>query len=121
MPNKYPKLDAENMPQSSNKSAKDGTIMGQLKNAPAGAETPVTPGLTDEKDRLMTHRINTPDNTSRSTCTLFLELSRDDLEKAKRARNHYIGLAHKYGLSNVEIGAALGITEARVRAILAGA
>lgn len=69
----------------------------------------------------MTHRINTPDIPSRSTCKLFLELSRDDLEKAKRARNHYIRLAHKYELSNVEIGAALGITEARVRAILAGA
>lgn len=68
----------------------------------------------------MTHRINTPDITSRSTCKLFLELSRDDLEKAKRARNHYIGLARKYGLTNQDIGDALGITEARVRAILAG-
>jgi hypothetical protein len=96
--------------------------MGQLKSAPAGAETPVTPGLTDEKDRLMTQRINTPRQPdSGDTCRLFLELAADDLAKAKRARDHYIVLSRKYGLNNVEIGAALGISEARVRAILAGA
>lgn len=100
----------------------NGRLVAQLKSAPAGAETPVTPGLTDEKDRLMTKRINTPRQAdSKDTCRLFLELAADDLSRAKRARDHYISLSHKYGLSNVEIGAALGISEARVRAILAGA
>lgn len=93
--------------------------MAQMKSAPAGAETPVTPGLTDAKDRLMTQRIKTPlSSDSKATCKLFLELSRDDLEKAKRSRDHYITLARKYGLTNGEIGEALGISEARVRAIL---
>lgn len=91
----------------------------QLKSAPAGAETPVAPGLTAEKERLMTQRIN-PELDHQATCLVFLELSRHDLETAKRARDHYIGLAHKYGLSNVDIGRALDVTEARVRAILAG-
>ena len=70
----------------------------------------------------MANRINTPSlsTDSKATCKLFLELSCDDLETAKRQRDHYIGLARKYGLTHVEIGAALGITEARVRAILAG-
>lgn len=92
----------------------------QIKNAPAGAETPVGPGLTAEKERLMTNRINTPSIDHKATCRLFLELARDDLEKAKHSREHYIGLAHKYGLTNTEIGAASGISESRVRAILAG-
>lgn len=56
----------------------------------------------------------------RQTCLVFLELSRNDLSTAKTARDHYIHLSHKYGLSNVEIGSALGITESRVRAILSG-
>jgi len=69
----------------------------------------------------MANRISGVPTDSKTTCKLFLELSRDDLERAKRSRDYYIRLARKYGLNNTEIGAALGITEARVRAILAGA
>lgn len=68
----------------------------------------------------MTQRIKTPPTTLEHTCKLFLELARDDLEKAKKARTHYIGLARKYGLSNAAIGSAAGISETRVRAILSG-
>ena len=95
------------------------TIDAQTKSAPAGAETPVGPGLAATRERLMTKRISAGSD-HRQTCLVFLELAKNDLTTAKTARDHYIGLAHKYGLSNVEIGAAVGVTEARVRAILAG-
>lgn len=89
----------------------------QIKSAPAGAETPVTPGLTAEKERLMTQRISEePDH--KQTCRVFLELAQNDLDTAKRARGHYITLARKYGLSNVDIAAVLGISEAAVRGLI---
>ena len=69
----------------------------------------------------MSNRTNNETPDHRTTCRLFLELSRDDLDNAKRARDHYIGLARKYGLTNQEIGDCLGVSEARVRAILAAA
>ncbi len=121
MPKKDSTLPVEKLPIDRTIVRENGKLVAQLKSAPAGAETPVIPGLTDEKDRLMTQRINTPRHAdNKDTCLLFLELAADDLAKAKRARDHYISLSHKYGLNNVEIGAALGISEARVRAILAG-
>ena len=51
----------------------------------------------------------------------FLVESRKTLERAKRGRLHFIQLARTHGLTYVEIGDALGITEAGVRAILSRA
>jgi PIN domain nuclease of toxin-antitoxin system len=104
----------------SNICANGGRVGEQLKSAPDGAETP-GPGLTASKERLMSQRITPETVDHKATAKLFLELAADDLAKAKRARDHYVGLSSKYGLSNVEIGACLGISESRVRAILAGA
>jgi DNA-directed RNA polymerase sigma subunit (sigma70/sigma32) len=67
----------------------------------------------------MSNRIN-PESDHKTACRVFLELAADDLEKAKRTRDHYAGLARRYGLTNAEIGEALGISEARVRQIVAG-
>jgi len=69
----------------------------------------------------MSQRIKPSEPDSHETCRLFLELAADDLARAKRSRDHYIGLARRYGLTNADIGTALGISEARVRAILAAA
>jgi len=69
----------------------------------------------------MTQRIKAPETDSKETCRLFLELAAADLAQAKRTRDYYVGLSRKYGLTNADIGSALGLTEARVRAILAGA
>lgn len=91
----------------------------QRKSAPAGGGTPVAPGLAARKERLMTHRISEQSN-HRDIARIYLELSREDLENVKRNRDNYIHLAKKYGLSNVEIGEAVGLSEARVRAILRG-
>lgn len=70
----------------------------------------------------MTQRIKTPlTGVPQDTVRLFLEMAADDLRRAKVVRYRYVELAHKYELSNVEIGEALGVTEARVRQMLAGA
>ena len=50
-------------------------------------------------------------------CIEYLKLAGRDLEKAKRQRTVYIQRARELGISNVAIGEALGITEARVRQI----
>jgi hypothetical protein len=90
-----------------------------MKSAPAGGGTPVDPGLAARKERLMTNRIS-DGIYHRATCLVFLELARNDLDTAKTARDYYIRLSRKYGLTNTEIGEAVGLTEGRVRAILAG-
>lgn len=91
----------------------------QKKNAPAGVLPPVVPGLAAGKERLLPKNISA-EPSQRDIARIYLELSKSDLENAKRNRSYYIGLAHRYGLSNVEIGEAVGVTEARVRAILGG-
>jgi predicted transcriptional regulator len=48
----------------------------------------------------------------------YLTRVRDDFERALRSRIYYVLLAHKYGMSNVDIGALLGISEAAVRGLI---
>lgn len=45
----------------------------------------------------------------------YLERAKDDLERAKRTRIAYVKAAQLHGLTNVEIGEVLGLSEARVR------
>lgn len=66
----------------------------------------------------MTDGISDQSTDHRETCRLFLELAADDLTRARRLRDHHIGLAHRYGLTNTEIGSKVGVSEARVRQIL---
>ena len=115
-------IGERNVAELSNDTTRDDTMGTQTKSGPAGASTPVIPGLTATKERLMTQRIKTPPTgTPQATARLFLELAADDLKRAKRTRDYYVTLAHKYEMSNVEIGVALGVSEGRIRQILAGA
>lgn len=50
----------------------------------------------------------------------YLSLTREQGEAFARNRTYYATLARRYGLTLVQIGEALGITEARVRQIVAG-
>lgn len=68
----------------------------------------------------MINRINSEPTDLESTCRIFLELAARDLADAKRTRAYYASLARKHGCSNAFIGEALGISEARVRQIVAG-
>lgn len=57
---------------------------------------------------------------SRKTlATEFLSKVRDDLERVRLQRIHYVLISREHGLTNQEIGDALGISEARVRQIAA--
>lgn len=50
----------------------------------------------------------------------FLAMAREDLERAKRTRKAYALAARRHGLTNQQVGEALGISEARVRQLLKG-
>lgn len=54
---------------------------------------------------------------ARAGCLEMLEITRDNLERAKRTREHFIRLSRMYGLTNQTIADALGMTEAGVRRI----
>lgn len=57
--------------------------------------------------------------TEQQSITLkFLRMAADDLAKAKRLRLHYMRLGREYGLTNQEIGDALGVTEVAARRML---
>jgi DNA-directed RNA polymerase sigma subunit (sigma70/sigma32) len=49
-----------------------------------------------------------------------LALCREEMDQARRSRQHYVTLARQYGLTHQAIGDALGVSEARIRQILAG-
>jgi len=48
----------------------------------------------------------------------YLQLTREQMESAKRNRVVYVKLAREYGFTNQSIGEYLDITESAVRAIL---
>ena len=58
--------------------------------------------------------------TLQSIATTYLELTRTHFEKAKSLRVYYAQLGREYGLTNQQIGDSLGLTEARIRQLLAG-
>lgn len=119
LPNKLISNSPNNTLKWSDNTATSDRLVPQQKNAPASAQTPVIPGLIATKERLITNRIKIPLTTPPQTnARLFLEMAADDLVRAKRARDYYITLASKYGLSNVAIGRAVGLSETRVRQVL---
>jgi len=74
-----------------------------------------------------------PDSTEQSPtkqqriALTYLRISREELEAkdvnlavAKRVRAHYVTLARDYGMTNVAIAEALGLTEGAVRLMLKG-
>ena len=95
-----------------------------LKTAPAGGRTPVARSLTTKEEWLVSKIADkSPEEvaTLQGIATTYLELTRTHFEKAKSLRVHYAQLGREYGLTNQQIGDSLGITEARIRQILAGA
>jgi DNA-directed RNA polymerase sigma subunit (sigma70/sigma32) len=98
------------------------TLGLQLKTAPGVLNTQ-TGDLTTDKEWLMPNGIVPgPDSradTLKGIARTHLELARAHYEKAHDLRTHYAGLARNYGMTNQEIGDVLGVTEARVRQILA--
>lgn len=48
----------------------------------------------------------------------YLHLSREHYERSKNLRLHYVRAAQAEGVSNVQIGEVLGITEAAVRKLI---
>ena len=101
-----------------------GKMEGELKAAPAGVLPPVTRSLTTKKEWLVSKIADrSPEEvaTLQGIATTYLELTRTHFEKAKSLRVHYAQLGREYGLTNQQIGDSLGITEARIRQLLATA
>lgn len=48
----------------------------------------------------------------------YLTRARDDFENAARTRIWYVVLARRYGMTNADIGAHLGLSEGAVRALI---
>ena len=95
-----------------------------IKAAPAGVLPPVARSLTTKKEWLVSKIADrSPEEvaTLQGIATIYLELTRTHFEKAKSLRVHYAQLGREYGLTNQEIGDSLGLTEARVRQLLATA
>jgi DNA-directed RNA polymerase specialized sigma24 family protein len=54
----------------------------------------------------------------RKVAAEYLKLAARDLDRATQVRIHYVILARKYGLTNQQIGSALGVSEAAVRSLV---
>ena len=48
----------------------------------------------------------------------YLKLAQRDMERARTARLHYAHLGRSFGMTNAEIGAALGVTEVAARMLI---
>lgn len=55
----------------------------------------------------------------KASCKVLLERAALGLKQAREERDDSIRIAHNFGLSNVAIGYCLGLSEARIRQILA--
>ena len=66
----------------------------------------------------MPQSIDTRPHSHRELCIEFLVLARHDLDQARLTRLRHILMARLHGLSNQEIGDALGISEAAVRSLM---
>ena len=100
------------------------TLEAVLKAAPAGVQPPVARSLTTGKEWLVSKIADRSPGevaTLQGIATTYLELTRTHFDKAKRLRTYYAQLGREYGLTNQEIGDSLGLTEARVRQLLATA
>jgi len=70
--------------------------------------------------RIVPEATGNPAEELRRHAVGYLELTRNQGEAFQRNRAYYVALGHKYGLSNQAMGDILGITEGRVRQIVAG-
>ena len=117
-------------------SPKDGTSetnFGMIEADPRGKENGPKSAETDSGPNpntymevgLLPRIVHAPDDSAadelRKYAEKFLELTFDQGQRYSRNRRYYAGVARRYGMTNQQIGDILGITEARVRQILAGA
>jgi hypothetical protein len=95
------------------------------RNGPKFAETnsgpnPITLLEVGLMPRIVPEATDNPADELKKHAVAYLELTRKQGESFAQNRTYYSGLAKKYGLTNQEIGDILGITEARVRQLVAG-
>lgn len=88
-----------------------------------GATTKTAPvtsrGLTDTpNEEVMTAMANRSNEDRRRIAGEFLTRARDDFERAARTRINYVMTARRYGMTNADIGALLGVGESAVRALI---
>lgn len=61
---------------------------------------------------------NQKQERQQAICLEYLAMTREDAEQVAHTRLHYVKLSRLYGLTNRQIGEALGVTEAAVRAMI---
>lgn len=59
-----------------------------------------------------------PGDARKILAVQYLERVKQDLERAKRTRTAYVKAAKEHGLTNQQIGEAVGVSEGRVRQLL---
>lgn len=96
----------------------DDRIGVTTKTAPAGGGTP-DKGLTDTPiEEVMTAMTDRSNDDRRRIAGEFLTRARDDFERAARTRISHVLSARRYGMTNADIGALIGISESAVRALV---
>lgn len=97
------------------------TISIELKTAPKVLPTPISgPDLPACKceGMAMDQCIQNPHSSLREHALSVLDAIRDNQDRTRLHRLHYMRLAREYGCTNEDIGQALGVSEAAVRAML---
>lgn len=93
----------------------------ELKAAPEVLPTPIPgPDLPACKceGMAMDQCIQNPHSSLREHALSMLDAIRDNQDRTRLHRIHYMRLAREYGCTNEDIGGALGVSEAAVRAML---
>lgn len=93
-------------------------LESQLKIGGAGALTPVDSPPNHYEGVAMTRVSPKPENSRKHIAVEYLHLTREHLERSKNLRLHFVRLARDEGVTNAQIGEALGITEAAVRKLI---
>lgn len=94
---------------------KGGKIIATTKTAPADAQTSGG-SLTEPEWGSAMNNATKPDKIA--IAGRFLELARKEFEQAARKRIYFVLLSRSHGVTNAQIGASLGVSEAAVRAIV---
>ena len=66
----------------------------------------------------MSRVTKTNGNSRKDIAIEYLHLTKEHLERSKNLRLHFVRLARDEGVTNADIGDALGITEAAVRKLI---
>lgn len=94
------------------------TLEAQLKIGGAGAGHTCDSPPNHCKGVAMTRVSEEKCDSRKNIAIEYLHLSREHYERSKNLRLHYVRAAQAEGVSNVQIGEILGITEAAVRKLI---